>query len=460
MSENKIIQAPKISSQQLWGMSDIDFNDWRRKNDYPRIILFLKSRLPEFESWMTEQNVTDELLIKHSPSSFLIEIQCYYLYSVFYDNEEEKEIFSSVKYSIGEIFFHKNLVKERKDIIPYPTWYKQKNKKSAPDLYIGSMQGRSHLILHELELLDLGNIMITGLLPIGNRLLDFINVSDLLIKNCISNTPIKLWFCSAINLTIEGDLAFIDAHKTSFYDVFNLKYRNLKLLNGNFQSWKFNDCNVNFSATNAILNFWEFTGWDFNGTISNTDIKDCIFKSSPIQYPISYGRVKYFHAQIKRLYSQIGKKGEASKHFYLEKTYERKSFRHLKENFRNEFYKNRQGLYKSRFYLKYYFKYLYSGFQNILWGYGERPAREFSISIITIFLFALCYCYFPHSSKDTHLNFINSLYYSMVTFSTLGYGDITQSDKVLRLFSGLEAILGMSFWGILIAGFTNNTKDY
>ena len=99
-------------------------------------------------------------------------------------------------------------------------------------------------------------------------------------------------------------------------------------------------------------------------------------------------------------------------------------------------------------------------FQNLLWGYGERPARVFGISLITIFIFSFCYCYLPHSSSETHLNFVNSLYYSMVTFSTLGYGDITQSDGLLRILSGLEAILGMSFWGILIAGFTNNSKDY
>ena len=48
----------------------------------------------------------------------------------------------------------------------------------------------------------------------------------------------------------------------------------------------------------------------------------------------------------------------------------------------------------------------------------------------------------------------------MVTFTTLGYGDILQTDELLRLLTGIEAILGMSFWGILIAGFTSNARDY
>ena len=105
-------------------------------------------------------------------------------------------------------------------------------------------------------------------------------------------------------------------------------------------------------------------------------------------------------------------------------------------------------------------KYIYSLFNNILWGYGEKPARVFLISISSILLFSLIFSFHPNSNPVTHLNFANSLYYSMVTFATLGYGDISQTDILLKLLSGFEAILGMSLWGILIAGFTSNSKDY
>lgn len=108
----------------------------------------------------------------------------------------------------------------------------------------------------------------------------------------------------------------------------------------------------------------------------------------------------------------------------------------------------------------YFFKYLASSFLNILWGYGERPARVFVISLLTILLFACGYCFLPNASSKTFHDLGNALYYSMVTFTTLGYGDISQPDRVLKILSGLEAMLGMSFWGILIAGFTSNAKDY
>ena len=45
----------KSLPQQLWQMSDVDFNNWRNQNDYPRIISFLKNKLPDFESWMEDQ---------------------------------------------------------------------------------------------------------------------------------------------------------------------------------------------------------------------------------------------------------------------------------------------------------------------------------------------------------------------------------------------------------------------
>jgi hypothetical protein len=252
----------------------------------------------------------------------------------------------------------------------------------------------------------------------------------------------------------------MNAYKTSFYEVFNQKYSELKLLNGRFQSWMVMDCEMSLSATNALIHLWDFTGWDFEATMSNTEIRDCRFRNFPIRYPIDYGRFKDFHAHVKRLYSQIGKKIDASRHYYLEKTYERKSLLHVRENYRKDFLKaKRNGTYiilKAQYLLKY----VYSGFLNLLWGYGERPGRVFFISLATILICTCIYCFAPSAVSDTKNHFLNSLYYSMVTFTTLGYGDIQQESEYLKLLSGFEALLGMTFWGLLIAGFSANAKDY
>lgn len=460
MSEtSKVGQAPKIDPLFLWQMNAEDFNAWRKAYDYPRIITLIKLKLAEFKNWMEEQIVTDDLLIKYSPSTFLKENPIY-IYTVLHKNTEEKEILSSVKYAINDTFSHENLVKHRKNIIPYPVWYRCKIKKEPPPVSVNQRSGRSHIMLSELELLDLGNCHISQLF-LGHRKLDFVNISDLQITNCDNNTSLELSFSSAYNITITGDLPFIDAYQTSFSEwASNSRSTNLKLFNGAFHRWRLIDCDISVFADNAVLQLWSVTGEYFDATINSTDIRDCTFKSSPIKYPIQLGRARIFHANIKRLYSQLGKKKEASNHYYCEKNYERKSFLEVRANHREVLLqrKNKSGKFIVR--VIFLFKYSQSAFLNLLWGYGERPVRVFAISIATILIFACCYCYLPDASEDTSHDFRNSLYYSMVTFTTLGYGDIKQTNESLKLLSGFEALLGMSFWGILIAGFTNNSKDY
>lgn len=459
MTEPNIIYAPKVNSTLMWHMKEEAFAEWRKQNDYPRIISFFKDKLPEFENWMQDQDISDDLLLQHSPSSFIKEESCLYIYKILDSDKNEKEIISTTKYAVNETFFHQNLVLQRKEIIPYPNWYEIKTGKRANDFSLTSKYGRSHRMLSELELLDLGNCHLSNLY-ISSRNLDFVNISNTTFTNCICNGELKLWFSSAVNIQVEGDFHFINAYKTSFYEVFNRKFDNLKLVNGTYQSWKLVNCRINLSASNVLLHSWKYIGWDFNATITNTDIQACVFKNSPVLFPIGYGRAKDFHAHIKRLYSQIGKKKEASNHYFLEKTFERKSFLYVKENYRNQYYRAKSRNKKILIQFVFFCKYIYSSFLNFLWGYGERPGRIFTISIFTILAFSFMYCYFPDASISTKGNFINSLYYSIVTFTTLGYGDISQTNQYLKLLSAIEALLGMTFWGILIAGFTSNSKDY
>ncbi|MGB7033263.1 MAG: ion channel, partial [Syntrophobacteria bacterium] len=46
---------------------------------------------------------------------------------------------------------------------------------------------------------------------------------------------------------------------------------------------------------------------------------------------------------------------------------------------------------------------------------------------------------------------INSLYYSLVTITTLGYGDITPVTSVAKVFSTLEAVIGQLYLVITVA---------
>jgi len=456
--EDKLNRAPLIGAKALWAMRPDDFNRWRKENDYPRIISFFKEKLPLFKKWMDDQKISDEILIEYSPSSFLKEKGILYLYTILDKESRKSHVLRTSQYNNAD----SSTIEQVLEIIPYPKWFYKNRKSDAKlNLSITYSSGRSHFFMEELELLDLGNIRLYANPILSKRNLDFVNLDNLDIENAVNNTYLKIWFSSALNLSIKGDLAFVDAYKTNFYNGWNSQHTNLKLSYGKYQNWSFEDCNLSLNISYSVIVKWNVIGSDFSCNLNLSDIKESNFSNGDIKYSFELGKAKEFHANIKRLYSQIGKKKEAGKHYYIEKKFERKMFLNLEANFSEEYgIARRNHFILLILHLKYFSKYIISSFQNILWGYGERPSRVFIISIISIFAFALLFCFCPNSTADTKGDIWNSLYYSIVTFTTLGFGDKLQTDIILKLASGLEALLGMSFWGILISGFSNNSKDY
>ena len=57
-----------------------------------------------------------------------------------------------------------------------------------------------------------------------------------------------------------------------------------------------------------------------------------------------------------------------------------------------------------------------------------------------------------NTNAGTHsMNGFNAFYFSFVTLSTVGYGDITPVSKVVRMLAAMEAITGLLYMAILIA---------
>jgi hypothetical protein len=90
------------------------------------------------------------------------------------------------------------------------------------------------------------------------------------------------------------------------------------------------------------------------------------------------------------------------------------------------------------------FHWLGSTFSAFLWGYGERPVRTFICAIFVIFGAALMYT-FGHFSSGSAIfkpDFAKAIYFSTVTFTTVGYGDIfpvgfTKLVAMIEAFSGI-----------------------
>ena len=80
----------------------------------------------------------------------------------------------------------------------------------------------------------------------------------------------------------------------------------------------------------------------------------------------------------------------------------------------------------------------------LLCGYGERPIRTFINFIIIISIFALIYanCTLIGPNGVISGNYWESLYFSTITFTSLGYGDI-RPVGIAKLFAAIESLLGV-----------------
>ncbi|MFC1555299.1 pentapeptide repeat-containing protein [candidate division KSB1 bacterium] len=98
---------------------------------------------------------------------------------------------------------------------------------------------------------------------------------------------------------------------------------------------------------------------------------------------------------------------------------------------------------------------IFSKLADVSCGYGEKVKNIFLFSLLVIFVNAVFYSFAGVSSGDTYYSFSISvplwdnvktffmmLYYSIVTFTTLGYGDISPASPISRLLAGIEAFVG------------------
>ena len=104
---------------------------------------------------------------------------------------------------------------------------------------------------------------------------------------------------------------------------------------------------------------------------------------------------------------------------------------------------------------------LWLAIHELLFGYGERPIRTVVTAAFVILGFALVFFLFPLSElvttsrSEVLARLWNSLYFSLVSFTTLGYGEwIKHPDNSLRYLGGLESFIGLFLTAIFLVTFT------
>jgi uncharacterized protein YjbI with pentapeptide repeats len=79
-------------------------------------------------------------------------------------------------------------------------------------------------------------------------------------------------------------------------------------------------------------------------------------------------------------------------------------------------------------------------------GYGEKPARVLLSAMFAILGFALIYQRFNAINDQS---FVSCLYFSAITFTTVGYGDLAPHGA-LRLIAASEALTGILLCGMFL----------
>lgn len=86
---------------------------------------------------------------------------------------------------------------------------------------------------------------------------------------------------------------------------------------------------------------------------------------------------------------------------------------------------------------------------RLLFGYGEKPLRPLCVGAIVVFICGVIFWVTKGIDHNPPCSFLSSMYFSIVTFTTLGYGDLKPAPG-MRWLAGTEAFLGAALMALFI----------
>ncbi len=228
---------------------------------------------------------------------------------------------------------------------------------------------------------------------------------------------------------------------------------------------------------------------DFTGALlKNTKIKKRQIENHIFQEK----KKKFYEAQeiyllLKNNFHSVGQYEDESWAFTKERDMERLSqsfpyykvdlkYKSKEENFLSILKWIRKGNFK---------KWIMLTFSNMIYGYGEKPWNVIFSAGILIFIFALLFSLIGignpeiielrgtaiHQNSGNIIdlaskgflknnkirNFPDSLYFSLITFTTLGYGDFRPLEGWGRILAGSEAFIGAFMMALFVYTFARRT---
>ena len=429
----------------LWKLSPERFVEWRKLNDFPRLLNHFDKTLLLFNEWKTEYKLTNEIIINNGELSPFLENKklsdnkTLYLTNQLYENKERtvvayKKLEGEIK-DLGRTFTFTPIL----EFTSYLDWLKTRGK-SQQILYINSRHAPNsemeRVFIHadlyattsEFELLKMGGILAPvngfGLLYRGKKM-EFVNLCGLVLEGEINFGELGNLSCSfcACDNWIANSLAM------PLLSFEHCSITNFSLTNSKIQQWSFYNCTVTGDFGNTQLSGIRIFGGNFRPVLLDCSIFDVnigVDKAIP-------DNNLYGYKTLKKIYADQGDEQKAKEYFIKENEYIRSRLKGIKF------------LAKS---LSYYY-----------WEYGRKPYRIVLLSLTIIIFFSFIYWLNSdlisiNAGQIKNFTLLDSIYFSTTTFTTLGYGDMSPLSW-LRILTSIEAFSGVVNMGFLIAGYSN-----
>jgi Ion channel len=89
------------------------------------------------------------------------------------------------------------------------------------------------------------------------------------------------------------------------------------------------------------------------------------------------------------------------------------------------------------------------------WGWGERPLRVVASSAALIVAYAMLYYFSGIKPQEARpiANIINCVYLSIITFATVGYGDVQPASNLSKMLAASEGLFGIFCTGLFLVTF-------
>jgi len=487
----KVLEVKLELSPEDWlSWSDEAFNEWRREHDFPRIVNFLFETLPYFSIWLSEQTgLTRQDLVFHGPARF---IRLYgepmkfieHDVSLRLDSNPPKPILRYCFEKKGKNQFRKKKVTRQVEFCSYIDWaYKNrswifyKNPSSIEDFvrcltpsgrscntstFINSdssiqfnipsfmpsvtiddifFNTKQRSAPPSLRLLKLGGGGVTDVDGVvGEKNLEFANIDNLTLINPIITSFQDISFSTLRNLKIHGQIHAAKFHQCSI---------EIDVSKGGILECDFEYCDSTISLNESKLFRSSIREKYLRLKLKDTEVSDCCFEYLDICGGSATER-RNFNQSAKMTYSHLGYPDLAGKHFYFEQKEKRKG---LWKTFSD--IDSWDGIGRRLLSL---FGFIWMTFQELYWGYGERPFNIILFSLFAVISFSL-FGYFNQSSS-TAMDLGDSLIFSFQAFTNITIKDVNQGFDVINLIGSIMSFFGIISVGLLVAALSAKTKDY